>query len=98
MKHILCILLLCLSVLYSTAQLPSFQTSFTHLGVENILPSSECYFSYKDSKNYLWFCTDKGLVKFDGYNHKLYNQENGLLNNVVFKVYEDFKKRIWILY
>lgn len=39
--------------------------------IEQNLPSSEVYESYQDSLGYLWFTTDRGIVKFDGISFKL---------------------------
>jgi hypothetical protein len=45
----------------------------------------------------MWICTDRGVVRFDGYRYQVFNKENGLLDNVVFKMMEDFKGRIWFI-
>lgn len=58
---------------------------------EEGLPSNETYFVYEDSDYYLWFATDKGVVRFDGKNIQHFD----LPDNVVFKIYEDKKGRIW---
>lgn len=86
---------------YSTnicfSQISDPQPKFIHYGIENGLPSSETYFVYQDSKGYMWFCTDRGVVRFDGYRYKIFTTKDGLFSDVVFKVYEDFKGRIWFL-
>lgn len=61
------------------------------------LKSKECYFITKDSKENLWVCTDLGVYKYDGYTTVHYTVNDGLLSNVVFEVYEDYKGRIWFL-
>ncbi|MDB0011436.1 histidine kinase [Crocinitomicaceae bacterium] len=79
------------------SQIKDPQPQFIHYGIEQGLPSSETYYVYQDKKGYMWFCTDRGVVRFDGYRYKTYTTKDGLSSNVVFKVYEDFKGRIWFL-
>ncbi len=55
------------------------------------LPSNECYFIYRDSKNYLWFATDQGVVRFAGKTM----EKIQLPDNIVFKITEDVAGRIW---
>jgi hypothetical protein len=78
-------------------QLTEPQPKFHQYTVENGLPSSETYFIHQDKKGFIWICTDRGVVRFDGYIFKLFTQAQGLTDNVVFKIYEDFKGRIWFL-
>lgn len=63
--------------------------------VEDGLPSSEVYFSFQDSKGYIWFATDAGVSRFNGYEFENFNTENGLTDNTVFRITEDAKGRIW---
>jgi ligand-binding sensor domain-containing protein len=79
------------------SQLSEPQPKFHSYTVEDGLPSSETYFIHQDRKGFIWICTDRGVVKFDGYNFKLFTKAQGLTDNVVFKIYEDFKGRIWFL-
>lgn len=59
------------------------------------LPSSEVYNVMQDSKGYIWFCTDAGVSRFDGYSFRNYSSSNGLKDNTVFGSCEDRKGRIW---
>jgi ligand-binding sensor domain-containing protein len=61
------------------------------------LPSSEIYCGLQDKQGYLWFATDRGVSKFNGYEFKTFTTNDGLINNVVFKLYEDHKGRIWVV-
>jgi len=80
-----------------TSQILPASPSFKNISIENGLPSSETYFVHQDSKGYMWFCTDRGVVRFDGYRYKTFTTEDGLFSNVVFKVFEDYKGRIWFI-
>jgi hypothetical protein len=92
MKQLLLFIFLLISSL-SFAQYP-FLRSYT---VDNGLPSSNVYRAYQDSKGFLWFCTDKGLARFDGYHFESFTTKNGLPNNDVWQCAEDNQKRIWFL-
>jgi ligand-binding sensor domain-containing protein/anti-sigma regulatory factor (Ser/Thr protein kinase) len=43
----------------------------------------------------MWFCTDAGVCRYDGYSFHTYSAENGLPDNTVFGAFEDAKGRIW---
>lgn len=60
------------------------------------LPSSEVYDVLQDRDGYMWFSTDNGLSRFDGYEFKNYGFEEGLTDLVVFDLQEDSKGRIWM--
>jgi ligand-binding sensor domain-containing protein len=49
----------------------------------------------QDSKGFMWFATDRGACRFDGYEFKTFNTSNGLADNTVFECIEDYKGRIW---
>lgn len=62
---------------------------------DNGLPSSTIYSVFQDSKGYLWFGTDRGISKYDGYYFTNYTVSDGLADNEVFNFFEDFSGRIW---
>ena len=70
---------------------------FSNYSVEDGLPSSESYFSIQDSKGYIWVSTDRGVARYDGYEFELFTTDNGLPDNVVFKMHEDIMNRIWFV-
>lgn len=69
-------------------------SSFNY-SVKDGLPSSEVHFSLKDSKNFMWFATDRGLVRFDSKTFETFTTKDGLPGNVIFHLQEDSKGRIW---
>ena len=71
------------------------QPYFRNYGTEHGLPSPEVYFAMEDSKGYMWFGTDNGAVRFDGYDFETFDAQDGLMSNVVFDIYEDKKGRMW---
>lgn len=68
---------------------------FKNYNTSNGLPSSETYCTLQDDKGYMWFGTDRGLVKFDGYTFHTFTTADGLADNTIFNLYQDKKKRIW---
>ncbi len=64
---------------------------FRNYSQEDGLPSNESYFVYRDSKDFLWFATDQGVVRFNGSRMERFE----LSDNVVFKIREDSKGRVW---
>lgn len=55
------------------------------------LPSNEAYCVIRDSRNFIWIATDQGVVRFNGSKMEKFE----LPDNVVFKIREDEKGRIW---
>ena len=66
-----------------------------HFGIAEGLPSLAVYDTHQDSKGYMWFATDAGVCRFNGYDFELYDQSKGLTDNLVLKIAEDSKGRIW---
>jgi len=64
-------------------------------GVEEGLPSSEVYSAFQDSKGYMWFATDAGVSRFNGYEFENFDVSDGLTDNTVFLITEDHKGRVW---
>jgi len=93
LSYTYCLLATLLFCEHIHAQQP--QPTFRHYTVENGLPSSEVYHAFQDSKAYLWFATQLGVSRFDGYNFKNFGLAEGLPSNTVFNIIEDHRGRIW---
>ncbi len=50
----------------------------------------------RDQSGNLWFATANGLLKFDGTNFKIFNQQNGLSTDAVQAVMCDYENNIWV--
>ena len=77
------------------SQIP--QPIFSHYEVEDGLPSSEVHHVIQDSKGYMWFATDMGVSRFDGYKFQNFTFTEGLPDNTIFNIYEDYRNRIWFI-
>lgn len=69
--------------------------SFSNYSIREGLPSTEVYNVFQDSKGFIWFATDHGVVRFDGLEMKVFTVKDGLTDPVVFGFNEDEKQRIW---
>ncbi|MEO0778766.1 MAG: two-component regulator propeller domain-containing protein [Bacteroidota bacterium] len=88
----LCLLGICWTLVVGSQTL---QPTIHHFTTEQQLPSMEVYLTLQDSKGYLWFATDRGAVRYDGYHMQTFSTKNGLCDNVVLGIYEDHRGRIW---
>ncbi len=89
------ILVLCTLFFFFSSPVSGQQPVFKNYGVKDGLPSSEVYQVMQDSKGYMWFCTDGGVSRYDGYSFVNFSSGKGLTDNTVFGSYEDKKGRIW---
>jgi hypothetical protein len=55
------------------------------------LPSSEVHKVLQDFRHYMWFATDHGICRYNGYRFETFN----LPDNSILGLFEDYKKRIW---
>jgi hypothetical protein len=65
--------------------------------VKDGLPSMELYYSFQDSDGYMWFASDRGVVRYNGDKFETFTTDDGLVSNTVFKIDQDDKGRIWFL-
>lgn len=75
----------------------SWEYNYDHFGLKNGLPSSETYQVYQDKSGLLWILTDRGVVKYDGFGFQRYTTENGLCDNVNFRVTEAENGSVWFV-
>jgi ligand-binding sensor domain-containing protein/two-component sensor histidine kinase len=85
--------LVLISILLSTP-LSAQQYNFKNYTNEQ-LPSVNIYSSFQDSKGFMWFATDGGVARFDGYSFTTYTKNDGLGDNEVFDFMEDTRGRLW---
>ena len=63
------------------------------------LVSKQVHCGVQDSDGFVWLGTAQGLQRYDGQKFILYTREkNGLQDNYVISVQEDFDHNLWILY
>ena len=102
-RRILCFaitVILGISVMSTSSHALNQVTKFHHITIENGLSQSTVLCIYQDSKGFMWFGTQDGLNRFDGYNMKIYSHEPGdstsLSGNHIEAICEDKYGNLWI--
>jgi len=76
------------------------QIEFEHISVEQGLSQSTVLCVLQDKKGFLWFGTEDGLNKYDGYEFEIFRSvpgdTNSLSNNAVRAIIEDSSGMLWI--
>ena len=74
--------------------------NFKNITIEDGLSQSTVETMIQDSKGYLWFGTNDGLNRYNGYEFKVYknnkNSENSLVSNYIIDIKEDPQGNIWV--
>lgn len=69
------------------------------MSTQSQLPSGEIYCNFQDSEGYMWYGTEEGLCRDDGYAIKTFRSDfhtpELIRSNIVTCITEDKKKRIW---
>ncbi|MEM7572437.1 MAG: histidine kinase [Bacteroidota bacterium] len=71
------------------------QPYFHNFTTADGLPSSEVYCILQDEEGYMWFGTDNGVARYDGYQFKVFDSHHGLEDAVVFQLRLDDEGVIW---
>ncbi len=105
MKRILKLFLLTiLLTLLASAQVTYAQGGdnlyFEHLSVEDGLPHTNVWDILQDHHGFMWFTTEEGLAKYDGYEFIVYKHDpsdpNSLSSTAVYALYQDNLHNLWI--
>ncbi len=78
------------------AQMDSTWSDLRHFNKKNGLPTDLVYSCIQDHNGYIWMATEKGLVKYNGYDFKIFTTADGLPVNDIWRVFEDPYGRLWI--
>ncbi|RYE79493.1 MAG: histidine kinase, partial [Oxalobacteraceae bacterium] len=72
---------------------------FQHVGLEEGLPQESVLTIVQDHTGFIWFGTQAGLARFDGYRHRVFRSDPAdpasLPDNYVHASYEDGAGRLW---
>jgi len=73
---------------------------FKHLSLEHGLSQSNVQCILRDKKGFMWFGTEDGLNKYDGYTFRVYRHDptdsSSISNNYIRALLEDSRGNLWI--
>lgn len=73
---------------------------FKGFSVNEGLSQNTVYSIIQDKKGFMWFCTQQGLNKYDGYKFTVFKNipadPNSLQNNFIYNIYEDSDNNLWV--
>jgi ligand-binding sensor domain-containing protein/serine phosphatase RsbU (regulator of sigma subunit) len=91
MKNLLWILLL--TLLFTPVH--SQKIPFSNFTVQNGLPQNKVNDIVQDTTGYIWFATEVGVARYDGYEFEFFNNTDGLLHNLVHCMLVDRHGKVW---
>jgi len=98
LRQFLTVCFLCLAFAVS-AQKPTLV--FHHISVDDGLSDNTVRAIIEDKKGFVWFGCEDGLNKFDGYEFKIYRNDNknpySITSRSIKYLYLDSKGRLWVL-
>ena len=68
---------------------------YKNFSIDEGLPSSEVYDMYQDKLGYIWFATDKGLSRYNGYEFENFTTKDGLPGNTILDFYPQKNGRVY---
>ncbi|MBN2521582.1 MAG: SpoIIE family protein phosphatase [Bacteroidales bacterium] len=88
------------TILYLQGSTIQEQLKFRHYTTEEGMSHNQVYSVCQDHYGIMWFGTNKGLTKFDGYNFTIYkpdiNDSASIQDILIRALYKDSKNTIWI--
>ncbi len=92
---------ICLSIvacLIATAQDHDIQ--FTHITVDDGLPSNAVNSVIRDSRGFIWIASENGVIRYDGYSFVNYRANEhdtvSISSNITYVILEDSTAHLWV--
>jgi len=87
---------MCVFILFFTFKLSAQAVYYEKYGTSEGLPSSQFYDLIEDKNGYLWFTSDRGIVRYDYYEFENFGIADGLSDMVNFTFYQDSDSTFWL--
>jgi PAS domain S-box-containing protein len=85
---------------YHKSSWQPYDVNFEHITLEDGLSQSSVNVIFQDSYGFIWFGTQDGLNKYDGYSFTIYtpifNDSTSISDNQIWAITEDKDKNLWI--
>lgn len=72
-----------------------YAQQYTNYNVKNGLPSNHVYRITQDYQGFIWFITDKGMVKYNGKTFKTFTTKEGLPSNDIWDIRIGYDNKVW---
>lgn len=89
------IILSCILLSIASACVGQQHYSFNY-NLESGLPSNHIYGVITDKNGYLWMASDRGVIRYNGYDFKVFNLSDGMPNEDIWELIEDGYGKIWL--
>jgi hypothetical protein len=94
-RSLLCFLAAFISLFFGQRALAQ-EVPMLHFTQEDGLPANTIYFLYRDSNDFLWISTDKGIARYNGIKFEKFSTFDGMPDNEIFFFKEDLDGRLWL--
>ena len=95
------LILLSLIVFVSIAKAETEPYYFSRVDISQGLSNNQVHCIFRDSRGFIWFGTNSGLNRYDGYTFKIFknvpNDSTSLSDNRVNGLFEDKYGKIWVV-
>lgn len=95
-----CFSILFVCLIFLATKIHAQDYKFSHISVADGLSQAVVNCMIQDEKGFMWFGTQEGLNRYDGYNFKIFKRDpeetNSLSNNFIYALKQDKKGMIWI--
>jgi signal transduction histidine kinase/ligand-binding sensor domain-containing protein/CheY-like chemotaxis protein len=100
MKKLVLILFLSYSI-WHTFNIQSQTYRFTHISSKEGLPHNYVFSIIQDRQGFIWFGTNNGVARYDGYNFRIFqpslDKSNKISDKSVYKLYCDLHGDLWMV-
>ena len=90
----------CINLLFVPVKAETENVKFKNFTIEQGLPQATVEAMIQDKKGYLWFGTNDGLARYNGYGFKIYRKEigvnNSIVGNYIVDLENDKKNNLWV--